>query len=47
MTEATSDDRTVQHDTIVIDRRFAAAPARVFGARSLGRPWHGLGDRRG
>lgn len=32
MTEATSDDRTVQHDTIVIDRRFAAAPARVFAA---------------
>lgn len=32
MTETTSDDRTVHHETIVIDRRFAAAPARVFAA---------------
>lgn len=32
MTEGTSDDRTVRHDTIVVERRFVAAPARVFAA---------------
>lgn len=32
MKRTTPDDRTVQHDTIVVERSFNASPARVFAA---------------